>query len=168
MSASRSRQRAGPCPVVARIVMGGVCPLCITPAACNLSMFKMKGKRGTLGMRRAQNAERRTNDNRRRETHRQNVSARRRAYGPGCDRRKMSCPRRYFCSIKWRLSRLNGFVVSSRTSSPCGRRLGSDEAGISYEMSPSFRTPMGFGGGVSPLRTCLSLLCAIPEVEVAG
>ena len=95
------------------------------------------------------------------DTHRQKVSARRRAYGPGCESRKMSCPRRYFCSIKWRLSRLKGFDTSRSASSVWGKRLGCEAARISCEMSPSFRTPIGCGCCFSSLRMCFSLRSAM-------
>lgn len=76
------------------------------------------------------------------------------AYGPGWETKNMSCPSRYFCSIKCKLSKLIP-SLGSRSTAVRGNLVGVSAVGISYEMSPSFRVPTVGGWGLSSLKIWL-------------
>lgn len=80
-----------------------------------------------------------------------NVSASLLAYGPGCETKNISCPSRYFWSMKCKLSELTPSWGSRRRELRVNL-LGTSAAGTSYVMSPSFNVPMVGGVGLNSFR----------------
>lgn len=90
------------------------------------------------------------------------------AYGPGCESKKISCPSKYFCNKKCKLSALNRSFASSSTFSECGSLDGVSDAWTSYEMSPRVSVPTTGLCCVSWLSRRVSRRCAIEEGCVHG